>query len=151
MNMGEPVGVRGELLYTMAVAGGAFMGGVFLLGQAAAAFVLWLGGRLVMENHLSIGQLTSFMLFVVMVAANLGMLSGVWPAFMTALGASEKVFYLIDRKPVRGQRLNIDASFGNEREKRRHVTLFRPAHIADRIVLSVFFVFGIVTAGAIRS
>eukprot|EP01050_Picozoa_sp_SAG11_P017785 SAG11_NODE_2604_length_3179_cov_2.347078_3_plen_395_part_00 len=85
---------------TMALAGGAFMGGVFLLGQGAAAFVLWLGGRLVMESELSIGQLTSFMLFVVMTASSLAMLSGVWPAFMTALGASDKVFYLIDRCPT---------------------------------------------------
>eukprot|EP01048_Picozoa_sp_COSAG05_P028444 COSAG05_NODE_8830_length_668_cov_0.926186_2_plen_103_part_00 len=81
----------------LAMAGGAFMGGIFMMGQCAVAFVLWLGGHLVVEGHLSIGQLTSFLLYVVMVAANLGMLSGLWPAFMTAVGASTKVFYLLDR------------------------------------------------------
>ena len=84
----------------MAVASAGFMGGVFMMGQGAAAGVLWLGGRMVMEGALTIGQLTSFLLYVIMVASNLGMLSGIWPAFMTAVGASYKVFYLLDRVPA---------------------------------------------------
>lgn len=38
--------------------------------------------------------------YVIMVASNFAMLAGVWPAFMTAVGASEKVFYLLDRVPA---------------------------------------------------
>ena len=73
---------------------------IFMMGQGAAAGVLWLGGRMVMEDELTISQLTSFLLYVIMVASNLGMLSGIWSAFMTAVGASYKVFYLLDRVPA---------------------------------------------------
>ena len=68
--------------------------------QFTLAFVLWLGGRLVMSGDITIGELTTFLLYVIMVASNFAMLSGLWPAFMTAVGASEKVFYLLDRVPA---------------------------------------------------
>ena len=84
---------------TMAIASGSFMGFIFMMVQFTLAFVLWLGGREVMAGHITIGELTTFLLYVIMVASNFGMLSGVWPAFMTALGASEKVFFLLDRVP----------------------------------------------------
>ena len=35
---------------SLSVAQGGFMGGVFILGQGAVAFVLWLGGHLVVDN-----------------------------------------------------------------------------------------------------
>lgn len=76
------------------------MGFVFMVTQLTLAFVLWLGGRLVMSGSITIGQLTAVLLYVVMVAANFGTLSGLWPAFMTAVGSSEKVFYLLDRVPA---------------------------------------------------
>ena len=47
--------------------------------------MLWLGGHLVVSGELSVGELTTFLLYVVMVATNLGMLSSLWPAFMTAV------------------------------------------------------------------
>eukprot|EP01043_Picozoa_sp_COSAG02_P068481 COSAG02_NODE_11390_length_1733_cov_1.320685_1_plen_297_part_00 len=84
----------------MAIASGSFMGFIFMIVQFTLAFVLWLGGRLVMSGSITIGQLTTFLLYVIMVATNFGTLAGVWPAFMTAVGASEKVFYLLDRVPA---------------------------------------------------
>lgn len=84
----------------MAVASGSFMGFIFMIVQFTLAFVLWLGGRLVMSGSITIGELTTFLLYVIMVATNFSTLAGVWPAFMTAVGASEKVFYLLDRVPA---------------------------------------------------
>ena len=71
-----------------------------MIVQFTLAFVLWLGGRLVMSGSITIGELTTFLLYVIMVATNFSTLAGVWPAFMTAVGASEKVFYLLDRVPA---------------------------------------------------
>lgn len=54
----------------------------------------------VCQAEVTIGELTAFLLYVVVVATNLGMLSSLWPAFMIAVGASTKVFYLLDRIPA---------------------------------------------------
>ena len=46
---------------TMAIASSGFMGGTFMIVQFTLAFVLWLGGRLVMSGSITIGGLTTGM------------------------------------------------------------------------------------------
>lgn len=52
----------------LAVASGAFVGVVGFIPQAAIAFVVWYGGTLVIEGSITIGLLTSFLLYTVTVA-----------------------------------------------------------------------------------
>eukprot|EP00667_Euglena_gracilis_P013228 EG_transcript_13641 len=47
----------------LAVASGAFVGVVGFIPQAAIAFVVWYGGTLVIEGSITIGLLTSFLLY----------------------------------------------------------------------------------------
>ncbi|QED26596.1 ATP-binding cassette domain-containing protein [Microvenator marinus] len=79
--------------------GAIFGGAVSLLGYGAVAVILGYGGHLVMEGRMSAGELTAFLLYTLMVAFALGVLSGLWTDFMKASGAAERVFYLIDRVP----------------------------------------------------
>lgn len=60
-----------------AAAYGAFGGVLGLMGQCAVVLVLWYGGSLVIHHThgFDAGQLTSFLLYTVMVAAALGALS----------------------------------------------------------------------------
>ncbi len=67
-------------------------------GYAAIAGVLWFGGNMLVEGTLSIGELTSFLLYTLTVAFSLAALSSLYEDFMKALGASERVFELMDRK-----------------------------------------------------
>ena len=67
-------------------------------GYGAIAVVLWFGGNMLVEGTISIGELTSFLLYTLTVAFSLGALSGLYEDFMKALGASERVFELMDRK-----------------------------------------------------
>ena len=57
------------------------------------------GGKLVLHDELSPGKLTSFVLYTITVSFALGGLSELVGDFMKAVGASERVFQLIDRQP----------------------------------------------------
>ena len=78
---------------------GGFLSSVFALAQCAIAAVLYAGGRLVLKGEMSIGELTAFLMYVIFVAASLGMLSGVFAEFSKAVGASGRIFELLDREP----------------------------------------------------
>lgn len=67
-------------------------------GYGAIAVVLWFGGNMLVEGTISIGELTSFLLYTLTVAFSLGALSGLYEDFMKALGSSERVFELLDRE-----------------------------------------------------
>jgi ABC transporter fused permease/ATP-binding protein len=87
-------------------------------GFAAAVVVLWYGGRLVVDGKLSVGGLTSFLVYSLFVAFSLGTLAELWADFMRASGAAERVFELLDRQSA------MPAAGGE-----------RPAHVEGRIEL----------------
>jgi len=78
----------------------AFMGVSSFAGYGAAALVLWYGGRLVARDELTVGGLTSFLVYTLLVAFSLGGLSDLWADFMRASGAAERIFELLDRTPA---------------------------------------------------
>jgi ABC transporter fused permease/ATP-binding protein len=80
--------------------GGGFMGIATLAAYSAAALVLWYGGRLVVDGDMSIGKLTSFLVYSLLVAFALGGLSDLWADLMRASGAAERIFELLDRPPA---------------------------------------------------
>ena len=76
-----------------------FTGGATFAGYGAIAVVLWYGGHLVIAGSMTVGQLTSFLLYTLIVAFSLGTLASLWTDFMRAIGATERVFELLDRVP----------------------------------------------------
>lgn len=74
-----------------------FSSAAFFAGYAAVALVLWYGGHLVLDQAMSIGDLTSFILYTLLVAFSFGALGGLWADFMRATGAAERIFELMDR------------------------------------------------------
>ena len=78
---------------------GIFNGVTGFAGYGALGLVVWYGGRMVSSGEMTIGQLTAFLLYTLTVAFSIGALSSLWADFMRALGASERVFALIDRQP----------------------------------------------------
>ncbi|KYF72177.1 ABC transporter ATP-binding protein [Sorangium sp. So ce388] len=81
-------------------ASGSFMGVVMFAGYSAVALVLWYGGHLVVAGRLTLGGLTSFLVYTIVVAFALGGLSDLWADFMKATGAVERIFELLDRQPA---------------------------------------------------
>jgi ATP-binding cassette subfamily B protein len=81
-----------------ALMGGAFGGLGGFAGYGAIALVVWYGGRLVQQDAMTIGDLTAFLLYTGLVAVSLGALAGLYSDFMRAIGASQRVFELLDMK-----------------------------------------------------
>ncbi|EFP07595.1 CRE-HAF-2 protein [Caenorhabditis remanei] len=61
--------------------------------------VLWYGGHLVLNDKMKKEQLITFLLYQMQLGENLYMLSYVMSGLMEAVGASRKVFELVNRKP----------------------------------------------------
>jgi ABC transporter fused permease/ATP-binding protein len=76
---------------------GIFQAAVTTLGSGALVAVLWYGGRLVLDNVMTVGELTAFLLYTTGVAMSLGTLASLWSDFMSAAGAGDRVFDLLDR------------------------------------------------------
>ncbi|EPX60558.1 Lipid A export ATP-binding/permease protein MsbA [Cystobacter fuscus DSM 2262] len=77
-----------------------FLAGASSAGYLSSAVVLWYGGRMVLDGRMTVGNLTSFLIYSLMVAFALGALADLWADFMRASGAAERVFELIDRVPA---------------------------------------------------
>ena len=65
---------------------------------SAISVVMWYGGRQVLDGTLSIGQLTSFLIYTLMIAGSIASFTGLYSQFQEALGASSRIFELLDTK-----------------------------------------------------
>jgi ATP-binding cassette subfamily B protein len=82
------------------VLGAGFIGGATVGIYGTAAVLLWYGARLVASGALTPGQLTSFLVYTLMIAIAVGALADVWAELMKALGVAQRVFELVDRAPA---------------------------------------------------
>jgi len=80
-----------------ALALGMFNGLMGFAGYGAIALVVWYGGNMVTEGLMTVGDLTAFLIYTLMVAMSLGTLSSLWGDFMRAAGSSQRVFQLLDQ------------------------------------------------------
>ncbi|MDQ1300733.1 MAG: ATP-binding cassette, subfamily bacterial, partial [Chloroflexota bacterium] len=69
------------------------------LAFATIAVVLWVGGRLVIAGQLTPGQLVAFLLYTIMVASPIGIFTALYSQFQQAIGASDRIFDLLDTPP----------------------------------------------------
>ncbi|SFM05832.1 ABC transporter ATP-binding protein [Rugamonas rubra] len=76
-----------------------FRGVSSLLTYLALLLTLWLGAGLIAGGRLTVGQLVSFVLYAGMVSASAGALSDYWGDWMRSIGATERVFEIIDSAP----------------------------------------------------
>lgn len=74
-----------------------FTGLISTLGFAAIVFIVWYGGNLVISGEMSVGTLTSYLLYVMTVAFSVGMLGSLYTDFMSAFGAGHRIFELLDK------------------------------------------------------
>lgn len=93
---GERVDASYDLAAKRALAIGGFQGITGFLGYSTLALVVWFGGRMVLEDAMTIGDLTAFLIYTMMVAVSLGSLASIYGDFMRAVGASQRVFELLD-------------------------------------------------------
>jgi ABC-type multidrug transport system fused ATPase/permease subunit len=71
-----------------------------LLPQLGIALVLLVGGRMVIDNDLELGNFTSFYIYLVMLAGPLRMLGVAMGMAQRAVASGNRMFEIIDREPT---------------------------------------------------
>jgi subfamily B ATP-binding cassette protein MsbA len=70
-----------------------------LLLYGSLTLVLWMGGQEVLHGRLTPGQIIAFLFYAVMLTGPLGGFAGLYGQVQSALGATERVFDLLDTRP----------------------------------------------------
>ncbi|PTA66814.1 ABC transporter ATP-binding protein [Deinococcus arcticus] len=77
----------------------ALMAGTMsFLTFGALAVVLWYGGRQVMSGAMTPGNLVTFLIYALQVGGTVAALTGIFNQFQEALGASGRIFELLDER-----------------------------------------------------
>lgn len=71
-----------------------------MLAFAVIVFVLWIGARQVSSGEMSLGELTQFVMYAVLIAGSIGALSEVWGDLQRAAGATERLVELMQAEPA---------------------------------------------------
>jgi len=82
-----------------------FTGAISIVAFFAIVFIVWYGGKLVIDGHMSIGTLTSYILYVMTVAFSAGLLGSLYTDFMSAFGAGHRIFELLEKATVNEENL----------------------------------------------
>ena len=69
---------------------------VTFTGFGTLAFVLWRGGRMVLDGALGADQLVTFLFYTLAIAGAIGTFTGLWGQLQEAMGASKRIFELLD-------------------------------------------------------
>jgi len=115
---------------------------VAFMAFGSLALILWFGGSEVINGRLSGGELVSFLIYGLTVAASFGTLVSLYTQFQEALGSTYRVFQLLDEQPtitdlpnaqalpaIAGSIRLEDVSFGYEEQLDilHHISLNIPA------------------------
>ncbi|MDB4875075.1 MAG: transporter transrane region [Gemmatimonadetes bacterium] len=77
-----------------------FFGVVGFVAFGGVVAVLWEGGQLVLDGALTPGELVSFLLYAITIAAAVGALASLFGSYQEALGAASRVFELLETHPA---------------------------------------------------
>ncbi|KAJ3536650.1 hypothetical protein NMY22_g5934 [Coprinellus aureogranulatus] len=83
-----------------AIASGIFFGGTGWSGNVTILCLLGYGGTLVSRGEISVGDLTSLLLYTAYVGSGLQMLTGFFSSIMRGIGAGGRIFDILGRQPV---------------------------------------------------
>jgi len=77
-----------------------FFGIITFIAFGGIVVVLWKGGLLVLEGQITAGELVSFLLYAVSVAAAITALASLYSGYQEAMGAAQRVFELLETDPA---------------------------------------------------
>lgn len=89
-----------ELAKKEAMAKGIFFGFTGLSGNAIILSVLYYGGVMVSDETITVGNLSSFLLYAAYIGISIGGLSNFYSELNKGLGACHRLWEIIDRKPL---------------------------------------------------
>ena len=72
---------------------------ISFLAFSAVISIFWYGGREVLAGNITPGQLLMFLILTITIASSIGQFSGLWTGLQEALGATRRIFELLDTHP----------------------------------------------------
>nr|CAD7198101.1 unnamed protein product [Timema douglasi] len=127
-----------ELLYREARASSLFYGLTGLSGNIIILTVLYYGGVMVSDQHITVGNLSAFLLYAAYIGVSIGGLSSFYSELNKGLGASTRLWELIDRTPA----IPLRGGMVPSTEPRGHITFqnitFRYPARPDSVILKDF-------------
>lgn len=90
------LGVTLQSAIRMIRARSAFGSLMLFLGFGSIAAILWFGGQQVIQGAMTVGMITSFIIYGFLIAASLGSLAGLYGEFRAVTGAVRRVFEILD-------------------------------------------------------
>ncbi len=72
---------------------------IALIAFSGLALILWFGGREVLDGRLTAGELIAFLIYGLTVAGSFAGVIGVYSQLQEALGATKRVFEILDTQP----------------------------------------------------
>lgn len=88
-----------KLAVRRAIASGGFIAFIILVVYSGIAVVLWFGSRMVIAGQMSAGDLIAFVLYTFFVGGAVGGMTELYGQFNQAIGATRRVFELLDTRP----------------------------------------------------
>ncbi|KAK3596017.1 hypothetical protein CHS0354_032540 [Potamilus streckersoni] len=88
-----------KLSYKEALARGIFWASTGLSGNIVVLSVFYAGGMMMSDSMISVGELSSFLLYAAYVGISIGGMTTFYSEMMKGLGASTRIWELIDRDP----------------------------------------------------
>lgn len=88
-----------NLAVKRAIASGGFIAFIILVVYSGIAIVLWFGSRMVVAGRMTPGDLIAFVLYTFFVGGAVGGMSELYGQFNQAIGATRRVFELLDTRP----------------------------------------------------
>ncbi|XP_040297722.1 ATP-binding cassette sub-family B member 10, mitochondrial [Bufo bufo] len=89
-----------DLAYKEAFARAGFFGLTGLSGNLIVLAVLYKGGLLAGAAHMTVGELSSFLMYAFWVGISIGGISSFYSELMKGFGAGSRIWELLDRKPA---------------------------------------------------
>jgi subfamily B ATP-binding cassette protein MsbA len=71
---------------------------ISFMGFGAVVSIFWFGGHEVLAGRLTAGQLFMFLVLTLTIAGSIGQFSGLWTSLQEALGATQRLFELLDTR-----------------------------------------------------
>jgi subfamily B ATP-binding cassette protein MsbA len=84
----------------MAISNSLFGTVMMFLGFGTIAAIMWYGGREVIAGRLTLAMINGFLMYSIMIAANLGGLATFYGQFRGAIGGVQRVFEILDLRPT---------------------------------------------------
>ena len=110
-----------------------------LAGNMTILALLYAGGGMVQSGTISIGELTSFLMYTAYAGSSLFGLSGFWSELMKGVGAASRLFELQDRKPTISPTVGLPVTSARGAIRFNNLTFSYPTRPAVKIFNNLDF------------